>query len=102
MTKRRRHQRYGLASLEKGVLEVLEDVAMESEDGGELVITSRTAPVVGHEAIVHVAGATGTRSIQVRVIESRLHVVEGDVRHRVRLERLEAGSAPDAEGLVEK
>jgi hypothetical protein len=100
MTGRRRNQRFALSSQETGVLEVLEDVVMESGDGGQFVITSRTAPVVGHEATLHVADAAGAWSIRVRVVESRLHVVKGEMRHRVRLACLEEGPAPDAEGLV--
>jgi hypothetical protein len=103
MTGRRRHQRFAVSSLVTGVLEVLEDVAMESGDGAQFVITTRTAPVVGDQATLHLAGATGTRSIRVRVVESQLHVVKDDVRHRVRLIRLdEAPALPDAEKLVVK
>jgi hypothetical protein len=85
MTGRRRHQRFAVSSLVTGVLEVLEDVAMESEDGGEFVITTRTACVVGDEATLHLARTSGTRSLRVRVVESQLLVVKDAVRHRVRL-----------------
>jgi hypothetical protein len=85
MTGRRRHQRFAVSSLVTGVLEVLEDVALESGDGTQFVITTRTAPVVGDQATLHLAGPTGTRSIRVRVVECQLHVVREDVRHRVRL-----------------
>jgi hypothetical protein len=94
MTGRRRHQRFVVSSLVRGVLEVLEDVAMESGDGVQFVITTRTAPVVGDEAILHLTDATVTRSIRVRVVESQLHVVKDDVRHRVRLARLDDAPAP--------
>jgi hypothetical protein len=102
MTGRRRHQRFAVSSMVTGVLEVLEDAAIESGDGTQFVITMRTAPVVGDEATLHFAGATGTRSIRVRVVDSQLHVVKDVVRHRVRLTCLdETPAAPDAEGLVE-
>jgi len=103
MTGRRRHQRFAVSSLVTGVLEVLEDVAMESGDGARFVITTRTAVVVGDQATLHLAGATGTRSIRVRVVESQLHVVKDDVRHRVLLARLDdAPAPPDAERLLVK
>lgn len=103
MTGRRRHQRFAVSSLVTGVLDVLEDVAMESGDGAEFVITTRTPPVVGDHATLHLAGATGTQSIRVRVVESQLHVVKDDVRHRVRLARLdEAPASPDAQKRVVK
>jgi hypothetical protein len=85
MTGRRRHQRFTVSSLVTGVLEVLEDAAMESGDGTQFVITTRTAPIVGDEATLHLEGATESRSIRVRVVESQLHVVKDVVRHRVRL-----------------
>ena len=85
MTGRRRHQRFAVSSLVTGVLEVLEDAAMESDEGAEFVITTRTAPIVGDEATLHLEGATETRSIRVRVVECQLHMVKDVVRHRVRL-----------------
>jgi hypothetical protein len=99
MTGRRRHQRYAVSSLVTGVLEVLEDVAMESGDGAQFVITTRTACVVGDHAILHLTGVMGTRSIRVRVVESQLHVVKDDVRHRVRLACVDEPptTAPDTE-----
>src|SRR5262249_53159924 len=85
MTGRRRHQRFAVSSLVTGVLEVLEDVALESGGGGQFVITTSTAPVVGDHATLHFTGATGTRSIRVRVVDSQLHVATDGVRYRVRL-----------------
>jgi hypothetical protein len=103
MSSRRRHQRYAVSSLVTGVLEVLEDVALESAEGGQIVITTRTAPVVGDEGTLHLAGATGTRSVRVRVVESQLHVVKDDVRHRVRLACVDEppAAAPKTEPQVE-
>jgi hypothetical protein len=102
MTGRRRHQRFTVSSMVTGFLEVLEEAAMESNDGAEFVITMRTAPVVGDEATLHFAGATGTRSIRVRVVESQLHMVKDGVRHRVRLACLgETIAASDAEQVAE-
>jgi hypothetical protein len=102
MTGRRRHQRFAVTSMVTGILEVLEDAAMESVDGTQFVITTRTAPIVGDEATLHFTGAAGTRSIRVRVIESQLDVVRDVVRHRVRLACLdEAPAATEAEELLE-
>jgi hypothetical protein len=100
MTGRRRHQRYGVSSLVTGVLEVLEDVAMESHDGGEFVITTTTAPIVGDQATLHFTGARGTQSIRVRVVESQLHVVKEGVRYRVRLTSVDDAVAPDSEKVM--
>jgi hypothetical protein len=103
MTGRRRHQRYTVSSVVTGVLEVLEDVAMEAVDGAHVVITTRTAPIVGDEGVLHLAGKSGTRSIRVRVVESQLLVVKDDVRHRVRLACLDdLLEPPDAEPVAVK
>jgi hypothetical protein len=102
MTGRRRHQRFSVSSMVTGILEVLEDAAMESDDGTQFVITTRTAPVVGDEATLHFTDATGTWSVRVRVVESQLHMVKDVVHHRVRLACLdEASASTDAEQLVE-
>ena len=104
MTGRRRHQRFAVTSTVTGVLEVLEDAAMESVDGTQFVITTRSAPVVGDEATLHFKGAAGTRSVRVRVVESQLHMVKDGVRHRVRLACLDeapTAAEPDAEQFVE-
>ena len=101
MTGRRRHQRFAVTSMVTGVLEVLEDAAMESGDGTQFVITTRSAPVVGDEATLHFKGAAGTRSVRVRVVESQLHMVKDGVRHRVRLACLDEAAAPDTKALVE-
>jgi hypothetical protein len=100
MTGRRRHQRFAVTSMVTGVLEVLEDAAMESGDGTQFVITTRTAPIVGDEATLHFKGAAGTKSIRVRVVDTQLHMVEDGVRHRVRLACLDEAPEPDAEELV--
>ena len=105
MTGRRRHQRFAVTSVVTGVLDVLEDAALESidgtVDGTEFVITTRTAPVVGDEATLHFKGAAGTRSIRVRVLETQLHMVNDGVRHRVRLARLDEVPAAESDGSAE-
>lgn len=101
MTGRRRHQRFAVTSVVTGVLDVLEDATMESIDGTQFVITTRTAPVVGDEATLHFKGAAGTRSVRVRVLETQLHMVNDGVRHRVRLACLDEAPAPESEESAE-
>ncbi len=95
MTARRRHQRFAVSSVVTGVLELLQDVAMESGDADDFVIITSTAPVVGDHATLHLTGATGTQSIRVRVVESQLQMVKDAVRYRVRLACIDDASAPD-------
>lgn len=93
MIGRRRHQRFTVSTVVTGVIEVTDDAVIVSADGADFVITTRTAPAVGDEAILHVEDSTGTQSIRVRVVQSQLHVVNQDVQHRVRLTRLDGAAA---------
>lgn len=98
MTGRRRHQRFAVSSLVTGVLEILEDVPMESQEDGQFVITT-TTPVMGDQTTLHLTSATGTRSVRVRVVESQLLVAKDGVRYRVRLAPID-GAPPDSTTLV--
>jgi hypothetical protein len=80
-------------------LEVLEYVDMGRSEDRELVITAKTAATAGEEVTLYLADETGTVSIRGRVIESRRQVVNGDVRHQVRLERLDKTPAPRGAGV---
>jgi hypothetical protein len=84
-----------VSSVVTGVLELLQDVAMESGDAGQFVITTSTAPVVGDHATLHFTDAMGTQSIRVRVVESQLRMVRDAVRYRVRLVCIDDASALD-------
>jgi hypothetical protein len=100
MSGRRRHQRFAVNSLVTGILEVLEDVPMESREDGQFVVTT-TAPVTADQLTLHVTGPTGTRSIRVRVVESQLHVAQDGVRYRVRLASIDdVPAAADSEKTV--
>jgi hypothetical protein len=75
-------------------LEVLEQAEVERIDDRELVVMTHTAAVVGEELTVRLASQAKTEWIRGRVIETRLVVVNRDVRHRVRVARLDVKPAP--------
>jgi|SRR5688500_8689590 hypothetical protein len=88
MLGRRSYERVAVMSGGEGVLRVARDIGLRSIDDREIVAISREAGVVGETVAVdlpedgiHVQGV---------LVESRLVVQEGAVRHRLRL-RVEAG-----------
>jgi hypothetical protein len=94
MTGRRHYQRFALSETPWGTLQVVELVDFESGDGHELVITARAAATEGEEVTLHLADATEAVSVRARVVESRLHMVNGEVCHQIRLARLDE-TTPD-------
>lgn len=98
MNGRRHHQRFALSEPLWGTLEVMDLVDLESGDGREFFITTGAAAAVGEEVTLYLADETETVLIRARVVESRLHIVNGDVRHRVRLARLLEMPAPTVAG----
>ena len=89
MAERRQYQRFALSEPQWGTLEVLEHVDVESVNGREFVVTTRVAATAGEEITLHLAEGTETEVIRARVAESRLHIVNGEVRHRIRLTRVD-------------
>ncbi len=77
-----------------GTLEVLEQAEGERIDDRELLVMTHTAAVVGEELTVRLAGQAKSEWIRGRVVETRLVVVNRDVRHRVRVARLDEKPAP--------
>jgi hypothetical protein len=66
-------------------LEVWQDVTVEFEGSGAFAVVSRSPGHVGELATLHIVRGERTVSVRVRVTESRLGVVDGDVRHLLRL-----------------
>ena len=80
---RRSHARYSLGSESNGLLRVLSDVAVRTAGQDELVVISREPAIVGEVLQVHLAAEDAT--VLARVAESRPVVIEGAVRHSVRM-----------------
>jgi hypothetical protein len=86
-------------------MRVLRDVVIHRTNGEELQAVSHVPAVAGEEMTLDLMGAGATIGLRVRVIDSRPMMVEGSVRHRIRLTLLsgrpEAEEAP-ADGEVSK
>ena len=106
MSGRRKHERFAPAQPWDGALKVLRDVIVQEDPGGGLVAIGQTPGVIGEYLTLDLAGAGHLVTFKVRVQESRLVILDGNVRHRLRLEvlersrRQEAGSAVHADSGV--
>ena len=84
MSGRRSHIRFELMPACEGRLRVLRDVIVISAEEREAAVLSRDAGVVGEIVILETTAAPASRS-HVTVVESRPVVVDGAVRHQLRL-----------------
>lgn len=89
MTGRRSHPRYAVASPWDGSMRVLRDVILHRTAPDELLAVSHAPAVAGEEMSLDVIGGGSSVGLRVKVAESRPVIVEGSVRHRIRLLVLE-------------
>lgn len=85
MSGRRSHPRFAVATPWDGAMRVLRDVVVDRVERDELLAISHTPAVMGEIMTLDLAGAAGALELKVRVIESRPVIVEGAVKHRIRL-----------------
>jgi hypothetical protein len=85
MSGRRSHPRYAVAEPWEGTLRVLRDVIVDRVGADELLAVSHAPGIVGEEMSLDLLGAGESLRLRVHVIESRPIVVDGAVRHRIRL-----------------
>lgn len=83
MSGRRSHERFAVLPSPAGVLRVLRDVVVQSTSRDDMVVVSHD-PVVMGELVSLSPDDTGG-GLTARVLESQLIVVDGSVRHRLRL-----------------
>lgn len=88
MAGRRRHERFAPAQPWDGALKVLRDVIVQRE-GESLVAIGQLPGVIGEQLTLDVAGGGHVVTCRVRVEESRPVILDGSVRHRIRLGILE-------------
>jgi len=88
---RRGYQRQAVPDGTEGVMRVLRDVVVLKAKDNEWLAMSREAGVVGEVLTLDRNVHQGSSSLRVRVAESRPVIVNGSVRHRMRLERLPGG-----------
>jgi hypothetical protein len=90
MSGRRSHPRFAVASPWSGSIRILRDVVIDRTERDELLAVSNAAAVVGEVLSLDLIGGGQNVAIKVRVIDSRPVIIDGTVRHRVRLALPEA------------
>jgi hypothetical protein len=90
MSGRRSHPRFAVASPWGGAIRILRDVVIDRTERDELLAVSNVAAVVGEMLSLDLIGGGQNVAIKVRVIDSRPVIIDGTVRHRVRLALPEA------------
>jgi hypothetical protein len=89
MAGRRRDERYAPAASWEGTLRVLRDVIVHEEPSGSLVAIAGSPGVVGEALTLDLASGGRVVRLVVRVLDSRPVVLDGGVRHRMRLDVVE-------------
>ena len=92
MSGRRSHARFVVAAPWDGALRVLRDVVIDRTSREELLAVSHVPGVAGEEMSLDLMASGMTLALRVRVIESRPVIVDGSVRHRIRLGLVEVPS----------
>ena len=86
MSGRRSHPRFAVVTPWDGAMRVLRDVVIQRTEQDGLYAISQGPAIAGEEMTLDLMGAGATLGLRVRVIDSRPVMVEGSVRHQIRLE----------------
>jgi hypothetical protein len=89
MSGRRRNPRFVPTHSWEGALRILRDVTVHAEPDGGLLALGHAPGVAGEELDLELAGAGESVSLRVQVVGSRPVILDGGVRHWIRLEILE-------------
>ena len=92
MSGRRSHPRFAVATPWDGAMRVLRDVVVDRVSREELLVISQAPAIAGEDMSLDLVGAGTTMELRVRVIESRPVIIEGTVRHRIRLSVMQPGA----------
>ena len=85
MSGRRSHVRFAVAPAAEGVIRVPQDIHVQTNGGSEVVVVSPSPAVVGEHLTLELFEEGSSSVVHVEVAESRPIVVDGVVRHRLRL-----------------
>lgn len=99
MSGRRSHTRFVVASPWSGVIRVLRDAVVNRTDRNEFLAITHTAAVAGEELSLDFMSGGQNLKTKVQVIESRPVMIDGAVRHRV---RLALPALPAVDGAAER
>lgn len=92
MTGRRSHHRFAVANPWEGAMRILRDVVVDRTSRDELMAVCQVPGVLGETMTLDLMGGGITLGLRVSVLESRPVVIEGAVRHRLRLRLIPAVS----------
>jgi hypothetical protein len=95
MSGRRSHPRFVVVNPWEGAVRVLRAVIVDRTGENELMAVSHAPGIVGEELSLDLLGAGVSLTLKVRVLESCPMIVNGSVRHRIRL-AMPSGSADEA------
>src|SRR3954466_9728194 len=85
MTGRRSHHRFAVANPWEGAMRILRDVVVDRTSRDELMAVCQVPGVLGETMTLDLMGGGITLGLRVSVLESRPVVIDGAVRHRLRL-----------------
>ena len=92
MSGRRSYPRFDITPSSDGVLRVLRDVIVQRAHDDDLLVIGREAGVVGDVVTLEMAEPGRLTGTEVRVVESVPVIVDGMVRHSLRLRRVSPSS----------
>lgn len=94
MSGRRSHQRFALLASPEGILRVMGDVVVQSVTPEQIVLVSRQPGIPGETVSVQSPDAVET-AVTAQVVESHPIVIDGSVRHQLRLSQVSGTTADD-------
>ena len=94
MSGRRSHQRFEVSPSSPGTLRVNRDIVVQRAATDELQVLSREPGVRDESMFVQFPDDDSGAAVRVRVIDSKPVVVQGAVRHLLRLHVIGAGTDP--------
>jgi hypothetical protein len=94
MSGRRSHPRVVVSPAAQGSLRFLRDVVVQHAEGGEVVAISREPGTKGEVLAIELSIGQVIERLQCRVVESAPLLVDGNLRHRLRLTTVARVSDP--------
>jgi hypothetical protein len=92
MSGRRSYTRFALSPHSEGVFRILRDVVVQQIDASEIIAISGEAAVIGESMMIDIPAHEATPALSVQVVDSRPIVVDGAVRHQLRLRKVVAAN----------
>ena len=94
MAGRRTHQRFSVFPSPQGVLRVLQDVIVHSRAREDMVVVTTGPGVLGEVVLVQSPDEIAA-AVEARVLASQPIVIDGNVRHQLRLRQMSEGPVPE-------